>query len=393
MVPLTPTPPADEYVPRARVGQPQAVFGLDLYFCGACTHLQLLDIVPPDLLFPADYSFLSGASPAIVKHFREYSSALLAQEQPAPGALVVDIGSNDGTFLGFFRAAGLSVLGIDPATDLAARASASGTETWPTFFSTAVAQRIRDERGPARLITANNVFAHADDLGGMADAVRLCLAADGAFVFEVSYVVDVVEHMLLGTIFHEHVCYHAVRPLRAFLRRHGLELVNVERNALQGGSIIGTAQHIGGPRSVAAVVDELDRMELERHMNDAETYRAFGRKIEALKTDVAKQLDQIAAEGKIVAGFGAARSGTTFLCHFDLGKHLRFLVDDNPAKQGLFSPLHHIPVLPSTALYEHKPDYVFILAWVHASSIMQKHRAFLEAGGHFITPCPIVKIV
>ncbi len=393
VVPLTPTPIADAYVTRAELDMVQKSYPIDLWFCDSCSHVQLRDVVRPDLLFRPEYTFLTGSSASNVTHFREYTQSVLSREKPAPGALAVDVGSNDGTFLRFFQEAGLRVLGVDPATEVARRATEAGIETWPAFFGREAARRIRSERGPARLVTANNVFAHADDLAGMADAVRDVLAPDGAFVFEVSYVVDVVERMLLGTIFHEHLCYHAVRPMRAFLRRHGLELVNVERNSAQGGSIIGTAQPIGGPRTVASAVEDVDRMEVDRGMDRAETYRAFSRRIESLRSEIGSVLDRIASEKKTLAGFGAARGGTTMLCHFGLGRRLAFIVDDSPAKQGLYSPGDHVPVLPSQALYERKPDYVFILAWVHAQAILARHRAYCDQGGKFITVGEGVEVV
>lgn len=385
VVPLTPTPVADAYVPASQVQERQTSYPIDLYFCRACAHVQLLDVVRPDILFRPEYTFLTGSSPANVNHFREYTRSILDRERPAPQSLVVDAGSNDGTFLRFFQEAGLTTLGVDPATEVARRASESGIETWASFFHTNIAKRIRSERGPARLVTANNVFAHADDLAGMADAVRECLAPDGAFVFEVSYVVDVVERLLLGTIFHEHLCYHAVLPLRAFLARHGLELVHVERVSAQGGSIICTAQHHGGPRKVDPIVDILCRMEAERNYDRPEPYRAFSQQIERLRSEIGGHVQRIAQRGQTLAGFGAARGGTTMLCHFGLGPRLAFIVDDSPAKQGLFSPGDHVPVLPSQALYDRKPDYLFILAWVHAAAIIARHRAYVDQGGTFIS--------
>jgi hypothetical protein len=393
VVPLTKTPIGDAYVTREHLGEAQERYPVDLWFCRACHHVQLCDVVRPELLFRADYAFQSGGSPGIVKHFEEYTGSVLAKEKPANGSLAVDIGSNDGTFLRFFKEAGLKVLGVDPAADLVSLASSRGIETWQGFFDRSLAKKIVKERGAARIVSANNVFAHADDLGGMADAVSELLAPEGAFVFEVSYLVDVVDHMLLGSVFHEHLCYHSVRPLRTFLARHGLELVDVERNPQQGGSIVGTAQKKGGPRRVSAAVEELSKMELARGFDKAETFRAFSKRIEARKAEVVSLLDRIKSEKKTLAGFGAARGATTFVCHFGLGERLSFIADDSPAKQGLYSPGDHVPVLPSSALYEKKPDYCFILAWVHAKHIIEKHKAFLEQGGRFVTAFPALEVV
>jgi hypothetical protein len=393
VVPIPPTAIADAYVPHERITETQPTYPLDLYFCNGCGHVQLLDVVDPKLMFRDDYTYLSASSSGIVRHFKDYASGVLAREKPKEGSLIIDIGSNDGTLLRFFKEAGMTVLGIDPAADLARAATASGIETLPSFLDPGLAQKVRAGRGPARIVTANNVFAHADDLGGMADSIRSLLAPDGVFVFEVSYLVDVVENMLLGTIFHEHLCYHTVKPLAAFLARHGLELVDVDRVGIQGGSLIVTAQLTGGPRQASPRVAETIRQEVEHAYDRAETYRAFGRRIDQMKDDLGNLLKEAKAKGESVAGYGASRGGTTLLYKLDLGRHLSFIVDDSPTKQGLFSPGHHIPILPPAALYERKPSLVFILAWVHAKAILQNHKRYLDEGGRFVVAYPRVEVL
>ena len=182
---LTPTPPANAFVAESALDREQPAFPLDVFFCEDCTHLQLCDVVDPEILF-RDYVYVSGTSPSFVEHFRAYAAECVERFGLGQGDLAVDIGSNDGTLLGFFKGGGLNVLGIDPAERIAAEASANGIETWPEFFTAEVAARIRDDHGPAKIITANNVFAHADDLDGIAKAVAALLADDGVFVFEVS---------------------------------------------------------------------------------------------------------------------------------------------------------------------------------------------------------------
>ena len=392
VVPITATPVADAYVTKDQVGQPQPRFPLDMYMCRSCGHVQLLDVVDPRVLF-SHYSYFSGRSGGLVKHFGEYANGVIGRNAIKPGSLVVDIGSNDGAFLRFFQQQGMKVLGIDPAENIARVANESGIETLPEFLNVALSRKLRAERGPAQVVSANNVFAHSDDMGGMADAVRELLADDGVFVFEVSYLLDVIDHMLLGTIFHEHVCYHSVHPLDAFLRRHGMELIDVERVTIQGGSLIGTAQRLGGPRKVGPAVAELKALEDQRKLHEPATLRAFSDRIEAVRRDVSTLLKKIKGEGHSIAGFGAARGGTLLMYHFDFGDLLDFIVDDSPDKQGMYSPGHQIAVLPTTALYERKPDYVFILAWVHSKPIIQSHQRYLAEGGKFITCFPKIEIV
>ena len=388
-VPMSPTPIADAYVTKDLVGEPQPEYPLDLYFCHGCGHVQLLDVVDPKLMFKDDYTFLSGASAGIVKHFSEYVARILEREKPSPGSLVVDIGSNDGTFLRFFKDAGMNVLGIDPASSLANSATASGIETWCHFLGKTVAAKVRQEKGPARIVTANNVFAHADDLAGMADSIQTLLAPDGVFVFEVSYLLDVVDKMLLGTIFHEHLCYHSVKPLAAFLLRHGMELIDVERVSVQGGSMIGTAQLKGGPRVASPRIDEMIREEMRRGFDRIDPLREFTTRIDTMKGD----LEKLFSTGGSFAGYGASRGGTTLLYRLGLDHRLAFICDDSPAKQNLFSPGDHVPILSSQVLYEKKPDYVFILAWVHWKAIVESNRRYLDQGGRFIVAHPGIQVV
>jgi len=214
---LTPTPPANAFVTAVERDRPQPVFPLDLHFCRDCGHVQLLTVVDPRVLFE-NYVYVSGTSPVFVRHFEAYADDVMRYFSLEHGALAVDIGSNDGTLLGFFQKAGLRILGIDPAKAIAEAATARGIPTIAGFFTPASAARIRAEHGPAAVITANNVFAHIDDLSGVTEGVRSLLSPDGVFVFEVSYLVDVIEKTLFDTIYHEHLCYHSVRPLIPFFR-------------------------------------------------------------------------------------------------------------------------------------------------------------------------------
>lgn len=392
VVPFTPTPIADAYVPRERLHEKQPCYPLDLHFCHACGHVQLIDVVDPEVLFRS-YTYQSSSSAGLVKHFVEYADSVLRRLAASPQGLAVEIGSNDGTMLRAFQARGWRVLGVDPAREIARRATEAGVETWPEFMTPALARRIRQERGPAMVVAANNVFAHADDMAGMVDAVRELLAPEGLFVFEASYVVDVVDRMLLGTIFHEHLCYHAVGPLRSFLARHGLELIDVERVFIQGGSIIGFAQKAGGPRKPSAEVERLVAEERQRGFDRAETYKAFSTRVNTLRDQVRELLQGLKSRGSPLAGFGAARGGTTLIYHFGLGDFLTYIVDDSPEKHHLFSPGVHIPVLPGEEIYEKKPSHLFLLAWVHAKPILARHKKYLEQGGHFIIAHPELEVV
>ncbi|MCP5367785.1 MAG: class I SAM-dependent methyltransferase [Hyphomicrobiales bacterium] len=385
---LAPTPPANAFVPAEALDRAQETFPLDVFFCRSCGHVQLRDVVDPRLLFE-NYVYVSGTSPVFVKHFQDYAAAVMDRVAPAAGAWVLDIGSNDGTLLRFFRERGLGVLGVDPAREIARRATEAGIETLADFFSPALARSLRRERGPAAVITANNVFAHADDLRGIAAGVCDLLADDGVFVFEVSYLVDVFEKTLFDTIYHEHLAYHSVAPLRHFFAGLGMELIDVQRVDSHGGSLRGFVQRAGGPRKVEPSVEGLVALESDLGLDRAETLQAFGARIDALGRALTARLGELKAAGKTIAAFGAPAKATTLMYHFAIGPEVvDFIVDDSPLKQGLYSPGMHIPVLPSAALYDRRPDAVVVLAWNFAESIMARHTEYLRGGGRFIVPLP-----
>jgi SAM-dependent methyltransferase len=305
----------------------------------------------------------------------------------------VDIGSNDGTLLRFFQKAGMKVQGIDPARNIAQEATRNGIPTMAAFFSPKLAAGIRAQQGAAAVITANNVFAHIDNLEAVVEGIRTLLAPNGVFVFEVSYLVDVFEKTLFDTIYHEHLDYHSVKPLVPFFKRLGMELIEAQRVGSHGGSLHAVAQLKGGPWPVGKSVAEAIAYEEKLGLHRAETFRAFGKNINDLKTGLGKLLRELKASGKKIAGFGAPAKATTLMFHFEIGPELiDFIADDSPLKQNLYSPGYHIPVLPRAAVFERRPDYLLLLAWNFAEPLMKSLKAYTDAGGHFIVPIPKLEI-
>jgi len=390
---LAPTPPANAFVTKDELNQEQETFPLDVFFCEGCGHVQLLDVVDPSHLFE-NYVYVSGTSPVFVRHFKDYAKTVTERFHNNPaGRLVIDIGSNDGTLLARFKALGMNVLGVDPARDIAADASTRGIETQTAFFTSVLAREIRETRGPAQVICANNVYAHADDLADITRGIKELLASDGVFVFEVSYLVDVFESTLFDTIYHEHVAYHSVAPLKQFFAENGLELVAAERVGTHGGSLRGFVQLANGPHAVQPSVNELIALEAGLGLDRAETLREFSAKIDTCKHKLTTHLLELKSQGKRIAAFGAPAKATTLMYHFGIGPDvIDFIVDDSPLKQGMFSPGMHIPVLPSQAIYEKKPDAVVILAWNFAEPIMENHARYRDQGGQFIVPLPEVRV-
>lgn len=389
---LKPSPIGDAYVTPERVSVPQPSYPIDLHMCRQCGLAQILDVIDPEILY-GEYIYVTASSMGLAEHFRSYADSVTDRCRLSPDSLVVDIGSNDGTLLRCFQQRGMNVLGVEPAAHIAAQATAGGIETIDRFFTPDLAMQMVAEHGHARLVTANNVFANIDDLKSWVDAVNELLAGDGVFVFESYYLADLVQNMVFDFIYHEHLSAFSVKPIQALFGRVGLELAAVQRVPTKGGSLRYFVQRPGGPLANDGSVGEMRALEDSMGLYRKETFSAFADKINGLKEKTRKFLAQAKREGKSIAGFGASITGTTLIYHFEIGGYLDYLVDDNLAKQGRFSPGLHLPVLPSSALSERKPDYVVVLAWRFAEPFIRKNRAYLEGGGSFVIPVPEFKVV
>ena len=391
VIPYPPTPIADAYVTVSELEEPQELFLLDLYICNECGHVQLCDVVNPELLF-TNYTYETSVSLGLVEHFRRYADDIMMYATPSANALAVEIGSNDGSLLRFFKKRGLTVLGVDPAHAIARKATVSGIETIPKFFTSVLAKQIREQHGNAFIITANNVLAHADNLDDIADGIAILLDKDGIFCFEVSYLPDIVEKKLFDTIYHEHLCYHSVKPLQRFFRCHGLELIDFIRISTKGGSFRGIACHADGSCPEKTSIKRQIEYEVANGYDRVEPFRSFVAELEDIKKTLIVLLSDLKDQGKSIVGYGASATVTTIMYYFGLGGFLDFLVDENPRKHNTFSPGYHLPVYSSQALYDHHPDYVVVLAWNYAGPIMDKHQAYRDAGGKFIIPMPLLEI-
>lgn len=390
---LTPTPPANSFVPKSKLFEAQETFPLDLFICSNCSHIQLLDVVDPKILFE-NYVYVSGTSPSFVKHFEKYAQSISATYAKGSTSLIVDIGSNDGTLLKFFKDYGFNVLGIDPAKEIAKEANQKGIPTIDDFFTQEIAYSVHEKHGPAQIICANNMFAHSDNLNAIANGIKILLADDGVFVFEVSYLVDVISKTLFDTIYHEHVSYHSVKPLVSFFQKHGMELIESVRIPTHGGSIRGVAQKKLGHRKVGLSVKQCLAEEERLQLDLSETFVNFGLKINSLKKVLIETLTLLKRKGKRIAGYGAPAKATTLMYHFDIDSELiDFIIDDSPIKQNLYSPGLHVPVLPASAIESTQPDYLIILAWNFAEPIISNLGAFHNRGGRFIIPLPEFKIL
>lgn len=375
------TPPGDQYLPKKLAHTTQATYPLDLMLCRACGAVQLADTVDPALIYP-EYLYTTSVSKGLTEHYGRYAADVIRRLDPKPDDLVVDIGSNDGTLLKAFQGRGLQVLGVDPAMDVALRASASGIPTQCAFFTQPTAKITQHLFGSAQIITANHVLANVSDLHDFTRGIKTLLALDGTFVFETGYWPAIVDGNLIDTIEHEHIHYFAVAPLQRFFRRHGLELVSVEEQATKGGSLRGYVRHVGMGKPDASVAELITD---EGAGGYADPYRLaqWAAQLGTLERQMKQAIEK--ADDEVWVGYGAAVGSTLLLHQFGLGDKLTCLVDANPQKQGRLSPGYHLHVVNPSELQLLNPDRIVILAWRYAAMIQAQHPEF---AGRFILPLP-----
>lgn len=375
------SPLANELLDDSRKSLNQEKFPLYLSSCERCYHVQLPVVVSPERLF-RQYPYVSGTSSVFVEHLRRQASQLAHQHNMRPNDLVVEIGSNDGTLLKHFEALGATTVGVDPAQNLSAEANKQGSYTIPEFFTSRIARQITDRFGFARLVVANNVFAHADDLHGIVDGVHELIGERGVFVFEVAYLVDMVKSGIWDTIYHEHLAFHHIRPLIGFFQRHGMEIVNAEKVPTQGGSIRVTVQRSTPHSRVHEGLYEMIAQEPEGEVNLTHLERKiFQLRMELHNRDVMK--------GSCVL-YGVAAKAATLCSTLGLSsEQIEYAVDANPLKHGKFVPGTQIPILPVEHLYKSPPNTVLITGWNFAESIIASHP---KATWRWVAPFPSLRI-
>lgn len=389
---LLPSPIGDAYVLSEHRNLHQPTYLLDWCICHNCGLVQLVNVIDPSLLYDS-YIYVTANSPGLDAHFLNYAREVSAKCQLNDGALVLDIGSNDGTLLKQFKLLGKSVVGVDPATNIAAAATACGINTVSGFFSPALAKNIVTEYGHPDLITANNVFANIDDLWSWVEGIEVLLGPKGIFTFESFYLADVLNNLVFDFLYHEHLSAFSAKPVKHLFARFGLELIAIQKIPTKGGSLRYFVQRAGGPLNDDGSVARTLLEEEVGGVYQKSTYDKFSFRVNSLKKPTLDLLSTAKRDGKVIAGFGASVTATTLIYHFELGPYLDFLVDDNPVKQGRYSPGLHLPVYSAESLVDKSPDIIIILAWRFAEQIMNSYKAYIDKGGVFLIPVPEFKLV
>lgn len=385
------TPLADRLLTPQQLREPEPTFPLQVAFCPHCTLMQILETVPPEVLFCNEYPYYSSFSDILLRHSRENVLDLIARRGLGTGSFVIELASNDGYLLRNYVDQSIEVLGIDPADGPAQTAAHAGVTTLNAFFTRELAHELRAEGRRADVIHANNVLAHVADTNGFVTGIGMLLKEDGVAVMEVPYAKDLIDHCEFDTIYHEHLCYFSVTALDRLFRRHGLYLNDIKRLAIHGGSL---RLFVERSENVGPSVHDLLELERNEGVDSYSYYHDFSRNVQALKEKLVRLLRQLKADGKRIAGYGAAAKGATLINYMGIGTDLvDFVVDRNVHKQGRYMPGQHIPVFAPDKLAQEMPDYAVLFPWNFAEEVLAQQSEYRGRGGKFIIPIPDPQVI
>jgi SAM-dependent methyltransferase len=371
----------------------EARYPLDLVLCTTCSLLQITETVPPEILF-REYLYFSSFSDTMLGHARNVVERLSAEEKLGPDSLAMEVASNDGYLLQYYKANGIPVLGIEPAVNVAKVAvETRGIPTLTEFFGRELGEKLRAEGKRASVLHANNVMAHVADLPGFVAGIAAVLREGGVAVIEAPYIEELLERCEFDTIYHEHLCYFSLTAVDALVRHHGLVVRHVERLPIHGGSL----RYFLAPAAGAApspAVQELLAAERAWGVKDLARYRRFAAKVSELRASVRAFLQQEKRAGKRIAAYGAAAKGSTLLNTFGIGTDLLdFVVDRSTYKQGRFMPGIGLPISAPERLLTEQPDLCLLLTWNFEKEILEQQAEYRARGGRFVVPLPTVHVV
>jgi len=381
-------PPSDAFLTKEDLSKKEEKYPLDVFLCLDCGQAQLGFVVSPEALYRRSYPYASSTTRTGREHFFGMAKTIAERFGFGKNDLAVDVGSNVGVLLSGFKEMGMRVLGVDPATDMAAVANSRGIETIPKFFESGLARNIVEKYGKAKAITGTNVFAHIDNLDDVMAAVDVLLGEKGVFVVEAPHFLDLVQRIEYDTIYHEHLSYLSVKPLQKFFEKFGFDLFDVEKHKIHGGTARYFMARKGDYSISPAVGDALEKEEKEG-LHTVSRLERFAHEVEEERRLLMNLLKEIKSSGRRIVGLSAPAKGNTLLNYCGINEDfLDYISEKAEIKIGLYTPGTHIPIYSDNKLLDDMPDYALILAWNFAEEIMKNLSEYKNRGGKFIIPIP-----
>lgn len=392
------TPLANALLREEELDCHEDIYPLDFVFCPRCKLAQITETVPPEKLF-REYLYFSSFSDTMLKHAQRLVERLASSRHLDGRNLVIEIASNDGYLLQYYKQKGIHVLGIEPAMNIAEIArNERGIPTLSEFFSRELADKLALQGKKADVIHAHNVLAHVADLNGFVSGISHLLKDDGIAIIEAPYLMDLIDNCEFDTIYHEHLCYFSLTSLDLLMKRHGLIIQDVERIPIHGGTLrlflakkgSGEANESFNSISVNALLNA----EVDLGMDGILYYEGFAQKVRVLRESLCSLLHGLKQDGKRIAAYGASAKGSTLLNCFGIGQQfLDYVVDRSTFKQGHYMPGVHLPIYSPDKILEDMPDYVLLLTWNFADEILEQQKDYRLHGGRFIIPIPEAKTI
>ena len=389
------SPLSNSYLTREQLCEIETFYPLDVYVCEKCYLVQLEECESAKNIFSSDYAYFSSYSDAWLKHCKEYVEMVINNFGLSENSLVVEIASNDGYLLQYFKQYGIPILGIEPAANTAKVAIQKGIPTDIEFFNTSYARKMAENGKQADLIVGNNVLAHNPDLNDFVGGLKIALKPNGLITMEFPHLLKIIENNQFDTIYHEHFSYFSFHTVRDLFISHGIALFDVEEIATHGGSLRIYGKHENdSSRTISNRVEDLTTKEKEAGLLSLNTYYSFREKVDLTKRKLLQFLIRAKNDGKKIVGYGAPAKGNTLLNFCGIRTDfLDYTVDRSPYKQNKYLPGTHIPIKHPERIRQDRPDYVLILPWNIKDEIMGQISYIREWGGKFIIPVPEARAV
>ncbi len=388
------SPLSNAMIKKENLNKNEKKFPLHVFVCKQCLLVQLQEFEKPKEIF-SDYVYFSSYSKTWLEHAEKYVDMMISRIKLTEKNQVIEIASNDGYLLQFFKEKNIPVLGIEPAINVAKVAQEKNIPTITKFFGTKTAKTLLKEGKLADLLLGNNVLAHVPDLNDFVKGMKIILNEKGVITMEFPHLLQLISNNQFDTIYHEHFSYFSFLTVQKVFEYHGLVIYDVEELLTHGGSLRIFAKHNDdGSKPISNNIEIMKRKEKEFGLDKISTYTNFQRNINRVKINIQDFFIKCSKDGKKVVGYGAPAKGNTLLNYCKINKHqMDFTVDLSKYKQGLFLPGTHIPVYSPKMIKETKPDYVFILPWNLKEEIMSQLEFIRKWNAKFVIPIPEVEIL
>ena len=388
------SPPSNSYLAADQLHVMEPFFPLHAWVCEKCLLVQLEEFQTPRQIF-SDYAYFSSYSESWLRHAEAYVQMMCSRFGFGPKSRVVEIASNDGYLLQYFKKRGVNVLGIEPAENVAKVAvEQHGIPTRAEFFGKSSAANMVEAEIRPDLLLGNNVLAHVPDINDFVAGMKILLAPAGIITMEFPHLLRLIGLNQFDTIYHEHFSYLSFDFVRRLFAAHGLKIFDVEELPTHGGSIRIFASHVESPGKIESRVETMLDAERKAGLADLATYRAFDERIKKTKRAFLRFLVEAKSARKTIAAYGAAAKGNTLLNYCGVrGDFIDYVVDRSPHKQGRFLPGSHVPIHPPEKVAQTRPDYLLILPWNLREEIMEQMGHIRQWGGKFVVAIPALEVI